>query len=51
VDKLLKKFKSELKEGTLVYSLDFPFSNKEPEEVRDLGKENRFGHTIYIYRF
>jgi ubiquinone/menaquinone biosynthesis C-methylase UbiE len=51
MDKLLMKFKSELKEGTLVYSLDFPFSNKEPEEVRDLGRENRFGHTLYIYKF
>jgi precorrin-6B methylase 2 len=51
MDTLLKKFNSELKQGTLVYSLDFPFSNKESEEVRDLGRENRFGHTLYIYRF
>jgi len=51
MDKLLKKFNVELKEETLVCSLDFPFSKKEPEEVRDLGVENRFGHTLYIYKF
>jgi ubiquinone/menaquinone biosynthesis C-methylase UbiE len=51
MDKLLKKFKSELKPGTPVYSLDFSFSEKEPEKIIDLGKSNRFGHTLYIYRF
>jgi hypothetical protein len=51
MDKLLNKFKSEVKQGTLVYSLDFPFSNKDPDKVLDLGSNNRFGHTLYIYRF
>jgi ubiquinone/menaquinone biosynthesis C-methylase UbiE len=51
MDKLLKKFKSELKPGTPVYSLDFKFSEKIPEKTIDLGRENKFGHTLYIYRF
>ncbi|MBP7785840.1 hypothetical protein KA062_01110 [Patescibacteria group bacterium] len=51
MDKLLKKFEKELQGGTLVYSLDFPFTSKEPTETIDLGKENKFGHTLYIYRF
>lgn len=51
MDKLLNKFKSELKSGALVYSLDFPFSEKESEEIRDLGRESKFGHTLYIYKF
>lgn len=51
MDKLLNKFNLELKHGTLVYSLDFPFSNKEPKEIIDLGSGNRFGHTLYIYSF
>ena len=51
MDKLLSKFESELKPGTLLYSLDFPFSQKDPIKKIDLGKDNRFGHTIYIYGF
>lgn len=51
MDKLLKKFEKELQPGTLVYSLDFPFTSKKPTETIDLGKENKFGHTLYIYRF
>ncbi len=51
MDKLLKKFKSELKPGTLVYSLDFSFSEKEAEKTVDLGRGSRFGRTLYIYRF
>jgi SAM-dependent methyltransferase len=51
LDKLLTKFETELKPGTLVYSLDFPFSHKEPAKVVDLGKEHKFGHTLYVYDF
>jgi SAM-dependent methyltransferase len=51
IDKLLKKFKSELKSGTLVYSLDFAFSEKEPEKIIDLGRRKKFGHTLYVYKF
>jgi ubiquinone/menaquinone biosynthesis C-methylase UbiE len=51
MDKLLGKFKSELKQGTLIYSLDFSFSKKEPEKIIDLGRRGMFGHTLYIYRF
>jgi len=51
MNKLLTKFKSELKSGTLVYALDFPFSEKKPNEVVDLGERNKFGHTLYIYKF
>jgi SAM-dependent methyltransferase len=51
MDKLLNKFQSELKQGTLVYSLDFSFTKKEPEKVIDLGRRGMFGHTLYIYRF
>ena len=51
LDKLLKKFEAELKPGTLIYSLDFPFSHKDPVKVSDLGKEHKFGHTLYIYEF
>ena len=51
MDKLFKKLKKELRHGTLVYSLDFPFTSIEPKEIIDLGKKNRFGHTLYIYVF
>ncbi|NMB91252.1 methyltransferase domain-containing protein [candidate division WWE3 bacterium] len=51
MDKLLDKFKSELNTGTLVYSLDFPFSYKEPVERINLGETHKFGHTLYIYKF
>ena len=51
MEKLFKKFKKELRPGTLVYSLDFPFTSIEPKEIINLGKENKFGHTLYIYIF
>lgn len=51
MDKLHKKFKSELKPGTLVYSLDFPFTNVNPDKVIDLGKDKKFGHTLYVYSY
>jgi precorrin-6B methylase 2 len=51
MDKLLKKLESELKSGTLVYALDFKFSEKEPEKIIDLRRGSRFGHTLYVYRF
>ena len=51
LDKLLEKFENELKSRTLVYSLDFPFSHKEPAKIVDLGREHKFGHTLYIYEF
>lgn len=51
MDKLFKKFKKELHPGALVYSLDFPFTLIEPKETINLGEDNKFGHTIYIYVF
>jgi SAM-dependent methyltransferase len=51
MNKLYEKFKKELRPGTLVYSLDFPFTSMRPKEKINIGKENRFGHTLYIYIF
>ncbi|MFZ2663903.1 MAG: methyltransferase domain-containing protein [Patescibacteria group bacterium] len=51
MDKLLSKFERELKPGALLYSLDFPFSHKDPIKKINLGENNKFGHTIYIYEF
>lgn len=51
MDRLFKKLQKELHSGTLVYSLDFPFTSKKPAETINLGKENKFGHTLYVYLF
>ena len=51
MDRLLSKFEGELKPGTFLYSLDFPFSQKDPTKKIDLGKDNKFGHTVYVYEF
>lgn len=51
MDKLYKKFKKELRPGTLIYSLDFSFTSIQPKETINIGKENRFGHTLFVYIF
>lgn len=49
--KLLEKFKTELKFGTVVLSCDFTFPNIAPIESIKTGKPPGFGGTIYKYIF
>lgn len=51
LDKLILKLKKELKPGTFVYSMDFPFSGIQPSDKIDLCKGKTFGHTLYVYIF
>ncbi|HNU76201.1 MAG TPA: class I SAM-dependent methyltransferase [bacterium] len=50
INLLLEKLKKELKKSVLIYSLDFPFEKLSPIEIINLGKEKKFGHTLYVYR-
>ncbi len=50
VEKLLPKFRAELKKGTRVVSCDFPFKTKEPSE-KIIVEDKRRKHTLYVYEF
>ena len=52
MDKLQPKLEKELKNGTIVVSATFSFSNKEPIKVinLDFGKYSLI-HKIFIYKF
>ena len=52
LDMLLPKFDKELSFGTIVYSVDFQFSNKKPEKSIYLGpnKTGR-GEKLFVYKF
>lgn len=50
INLLLKKLKKELKKSVLIYSLDFPSDELSPIETINLGKDKKFGHTLYVYR-
>ncbi len=56
MDTLLPKLREELPEGAILASLDFSFSEKEPERVIDVlpSEKNSFfilGKKIFVYRF
>jgi len=48
---LLPKLKSELKSGTLVYSIDFKFTELSPDEVYVFDQTRKRGRNIYKYIF
>ncbi len=49
---LLPKLNRELKQGTLLYSIDFMFENKKPiDTVVVYSKKWALGKNIYIYEF
>jgi len=51
LDALLPKLKTELKPGTEVYSLDFQFSERKPDEVASFDQTRRRGKNLYKYIF
>ncbi|MCL5011984.1 MAG: class I SAM-dependent methyltransferase [Patescibacteria group bacterium] len=51
MDKLLSKFEKELKPGTLVISVDFAFSKKQPKEIINLETHTTRGKRLYVYEF
>ncbi len=51
MDKLLPKLRKELKPGTLLYSLDFPFTHMSPIKTLDFGNTHMFGRKLYTYEF
>jgi SAM-dependent methyltransferase len=53
MDTLLPKLEVELTPGTILYSLDFVFSKKEPTHVYALksAKKGKLGGTLYEYKF
>ena len=49
---LLPKLKKELKQGVLLYSVDFMFEGKSPKEVIAVSSLKwKLGQTIYVYEF
>ncbi|KND49379.1 MAG: hypothetical protein AB203_03230 [Parcubacteria bacterium C7867-008] len=53
MDSLLPKLLKELKPGTTLLSVDFPFSKKQTEHVTTLksAEQLKLGRTLYVYRF
>lgn len=52
MDKLLPKFEKELKPGTRIVSLSFPFMDKTPTKTIDLKRgKYKLGRNIYVYQF
>lgn len=54
MDALLPKLQAELKKGTLVYAVDFKFSNMEPIRTVDISSAldgTGLGKTLFIYQF
>jgi precorrin-6B methylase 2 len=52
MDRLLPKFKTELKPGTRVVSCDFEFKSMQPIEVIDMERpENVLGRKLFVYTF
>jgi SAM-dependent methyltransferase len=52
LDMILPKLKQELTKGTLLYSVDFMFSNKEPKEIIPLqGSALTLAKRIVVYEF
>ena len=51
--KLQPKFEQELKPGTFVYSLDFPFKDKEPIRKVELAAPSKrsLARELYVYEF
>ncbi len=51
MDALLPKLEKDLKSGTLLYSIDFPFSEKKPMEVYEFDQTRRRGRKLFKYIF
>ncbi len=51
MDALLPKLQKELKSGTIVYSIDFSFSAKEPSEVFEFDQARKRGKKLFKYVF
>lgn len=52
LDKLLPKFKNELRHGTRLVSCDYRFTSVEPIKEIDLNRENGLlGRRLYVYEF
>jgi len=52
MDRLLPKFRQELKPGTKLVACDFPFKEKEPVEVITFDwPEKKLGRRLLIYEF
>ena len=50
VERLAKKFDTELKPGAEVISCDFPITSKEPRKTIEVVSKSR-KHTLYLYEF
>ncbi len=53
MDDILKKFDEEIKEGTILVSVAFKFTNKQPVAEIDMEREGDYTNArkLYIYRF
>mgnify|MGYP003340066585 CR=1 FL=1 len=51
LDALLPKLNTELKAGAVVYSLDFQFSERKPDEVISFDQTRKRGKNLYKYIF
>jgi SAM-dependent methyltransferase len=51
IDKLLPHLEEELRPGTRVVLLDFPFSHKLPQKIVDIPGRGALGKCVYVYEF
>lgn len=51
MDALLPKLQKDLKPGTVLYSIDFPFSQKAPSYVFEFDQTRKRGRKIFKYIF
>ncbi len=52
LDALLPKIQKEVRPGTLLYSIDFTFSHKEPVKIIDLNRpKESLGKMLFVYQF
>jgi SAM-dependent methyltransferase len=51
IDKLLPHLEKELKPGTRVVLLDFPFLHKLPKKIVDIPGPGAVGQRVYVYEF
>lgn len=53
MDRLLPKLQKEVRPGTILISLDFPFTDKEAEKTIPLAsaEEGKLGRMLHVYRF
>ncbi|MEY2671874.1 MAG: hypothetical protein RL687_291 [Candidatus Parcubacteria bacterium] len=53
MDEMLKKFDEEIKEGTILVSVAFKFTNKQPVAEIDMERDGEYSNArkLYIYKF